>query len=122
MRTLTPLATTTFRVERVLLPPLLYCYWGAIKDDEFSATLPRTSAGGRERSPAQHPPQGLRILQDARCYKEVQWLQAADLLQQKVPKERLEDGAPRAVREAAAGVCAAARWVEGSERGGQKRC
>jgi hypothetical protein len=41
----------------------------------------------------------------------------------KWPKERLEDGAPRAVREAAASVCAAACWVGGSQRGGRRdRC
>ena len=67
----------------------------------------------RDVDPVQPSQQGLRLLQTTRRAIKMRRLPTEKLLQPKVPKEGLEAGAPRAVREAAASVCAAATWMAG---------
>ena len=70
--------------------------------------------GARDVDPVQPPQQGLRLLQTTRRAFKMRRLPAEKLLRPEVSEEGLEAGAPRAVREAAASLCAAASWMEGS--------
>ena len=76
-----------------------------------AATL--CSPRARDVDPVQPPQQGLRLLQTTRRAFKMRRLPAEKLLRPEVPEEGLEAGAPRAVREAAASVCAATTWMEG---------